>query len=109
LDDYICHYFNIAYFFQLDMDTSHMEENFSALLKDVNSVRPNREGPFITKCCLVTLPCSERLKVDYKQYIDEVGNEKEKGDEEEEDEEEEDSAVENEAEKSDVKKTSVVV
>ncbi|PNF43636.1 hypothetical protein B7P43_G00697 [Cryptotermes secundus] len=94
-------------FGKIDMDTSHLEENFSSLLKDVNSVRPNREGPFITKCCLVTLPSLERLKVDYKQYIDEVdnGNEKEKV---EEDDDENDDAVEVETERSEMNKTSVV-
>ncbi|XP_069688986.1 large ribosomal subunit protein uL1m [Periplaneta americana] len=57
---------------KLDMDVSHLEANFTALLKDVNSMRPKREGPFITKCCLVSLPSPERLKIDFSQYIDEV-------------------------------------
>jgi hypothetical protein len=83
------------------MDTAHLEENFSHLLKDVYSMKPNREGPFITKCCLVSLPSPERLKVDYKLYIDEDDNEKQE--EEEEDEEEED-----ETGKGEVKTTSVV-
>lgn len=95
-------------FGKLSMDTSHLEENFSALLKDVNSVRPNREGPFITKCCLVALPSPERLKVDYKQYIGEVDNEKEKAEEQEEDDEHDD-AVGDETDKSEVNKTSVLV
>jgi hypothetical protein len=86
------------------MDTSHLEENFSALLKDVYSVRPNREGPFITKCCLVSLPSPERLKVDHKQYIYEDDNEKEAEDKEEEGDDGED-----ETDKSEVKKASVVV
>jgi large subunit ribosomal protein L1 len=89
------------------MDTSHLEANFSALLKDVNSVRPNREGPFITKCCLVTLPFQERLKVDYKQYINEVDNDNEK-EKDEEEEDDDDDAVEDETERSEVKKTSAV-
>jgi hypothetical protein len=97
--------FYVSYLFQLDMETSHLEENFTALLKDVNSMRPNREGPFITKCCLVTVPSPERLKVDYKQYIDEVDNEDEE-EEEEEEEEEDDDAVEDETNKSKVKETS---
>jgi large subunit ribosomal protein L1 len=82
------------------MDTSHMEENFSALLKDVNSMRPNREGPFITKCCLVAPPSSERLKVDYSQYIDEDASKREEEDDEEE---------ENETDKSELEKTSAAV
>jgi len=79
------------------MDTSHLEENFSAVLKDVNSMRPNREGPFITKCCLVTPPSPERLKVDYSQYIEEDASKREEVVDEEE---------ENETDKSEMEKTS---
>ncbi|KDR21469.1 uncharacterized protein LOC110827986 [Zootermopsis nevadensis] len=86
---------------KLDMDTDHLEENFSVLLKDVYSMKPNRVGPFITKCCLVSLPSPERLKVDYNLYIDEDDNEKQE--EKEEDEEEEDETGEAEV------KSSVVV
>jgi len=82
------------------MDTSHLEENFSALLKDVNSMRPNREGPFITKCCLVAPPSPERLKVDYSQYIEEDASKREEEDDEEE---------ENETDKSELEKTSAAV
>lgn len=82
------------------MDTSHLEENFSALLKDVNSMRPNREGPFITKCCLVAPPSPERLKVDYSQYIEEDASKREEEDDEDE---------ENETDKSELEKTSAAV
>lgn len=85
------------------MDTSHLEENFCALIKNVNSVRPNREGPFITKCCLVAPPSPERLKIDYSQYIDEVSSNREE--EVVHDDEEE----ENETDKSELEKTSAVV
>jgi large subunit ribosomal protein L1 len=85
------------------MDTSHLEENFSAVLKDVYSMRPNREGQFITKCCLVAPPSPERLKVDYSQYIDEDDNKR--AEEEEHDDEEEES----ETEKSELEKTSAAV
>jgi len=78
------------------MDTAHLEENFSALLKNVNSMRPNREGPFITKCCLVAPPSPERLKVDYNQYIEEDGSKREEEDDDEE---------ENETDKSELEKT----
>jgi len=82
------------------MDTSHLEENFSALLKDVNSLRPNREGPFITKCCLVAPPSPERLKVDYNQYIEEDVSKRD---------EEEDEEGENETDKSELEETSAAV
>lgn len=84
------------------MDTSHLEENFSDLIKDVNSMRPNREGPFITKCCLVAPPSPERLKVCYSQCLDEDTSKREE--EEEHDDEEE----ENETDKSELEKTSAV-
>lgn len=87
---------------KLDMDSSQLEENFSSLLKDVNSMRPNREGPFITKCCLVAPPSPERLKVDCSQYIDE-------GDSKREEEEEHDDEEENETDKSELDKTSAAV
>lgn len=35
--------------FQLDMDEKKLEENLHALLEDVNSVRPKRDGLFITR------------------------------------------------------------
>jgi len=82
------------------MDTAHLEENFSALLKNVNSMRPNREGPFITKCCLVAPPSPERLKVDYNQYIEEDASKREEEDDEEE---------ENETDKSELEKTKAAV
>lgn len=82
------------------MDTSHLEENFSALLKNVNSMRPYREGPFITKCCLVAPPSPERLKVDYSQYVEDIASKREEEDDEEE---------ENETDKSELEKTSAAV
>jgi hypothetical protein len=85
------------------MDTAHLEENFSTLLKDVNSVRPNREGPFITKCCLVSVPSPERLKVDYSQYIDEDDDKREEKEEQGDEEEE------NETDKLELEKTSAAV
>ena len=72
-----------------------MEENFSAVLKDVNSMRPNREGPFITKCCLVAPPSPERLKVDYNRYIEEDASQREEEDDEEEENETDKSELEN--------------
>ncbi|PSN30702.1 hypothetical protein C0J52_23898 [Blattella germanica] len=71
-------------FGKLDMETSQLEENFTALLKDVHSMKPKRDGEFITKCCLVSLPSIERLKVDFKKYIGE--NEDSTSDEQSDDE-----------------------
>jgi hypothetical protein len=84
------------------MDTAHLEENFSLLLKDVHSMKPNREGPFITKCCLVSLPSPERLKVNHQLYIGEDDNEEQEKEEEEKEEEDE-------TDKEEVKTSSVVI
>lgn len=35
--------------FQLDMDAQKLEENFAAIINDINSVKPHRPGPFITR------------------------------------------------------------
>ena len=78
------------------METSHLEENFIALIEDVNSMRPKRDGPFITKCCVVCLPLKERLKINYKKYIGEEESIGLGGEEEEDDEEKSDDEIDKE-------------
>ncbi|KAJ9581903.1 hypothetical protein L9F63_003762 [Diploptera punctata] len=97
-----------AAFGKLDMETSHLEENFTTLIEDVNAMRPKREGPFITKCCLVSLPLSERLKINYSKYI---GEEETSGDvqEEDDDETEEREESDDETNKNDKKKAASAV
>lgn len=56
----------------LDMDSKHLEENLRSLLKDVNSVRPKREGRFITRVLLKSPPSSEQLKIDAFLYVPEM-------------------------------------
>lgn len=58
---------------RLDMPTEHLEANLAALLRDVNVVRPRREGRFVTRVLLRSLPSSERLKIDPFVYIPEGG------------------------------------
>lgn len=48
----------------LNMDAEHLEANIVSLLKDVDSVRPRREGKFITRALLLSPPSSETLKFD---------------------------------------------
>ncbi|XP_067004658.1 large ribosomal subunit protein uL1m [Anabrus simplex] len=79
---------------KLDMDVSHLEANFIALLKDVDSLRPKREGPFITRCLLISAPSVERLKVNLEPYLgvekdQDIRIEEEEEEEVEEEEEEE--------------------
>ncbi|XP_037953505.1 50S ribosomal protein L1 [Teleopsis dalmanni] len=56
----------------LDMETKCLEENLSALLQDVNSVRPKRDGKFITQVFLKSAPSSELLKINPFLYVPEL-------------------------------------
>lgn len=56
----------------LDMDTQHLEENVRFLLQDVNTMRPKREGRFITRVLLKSAPSSEQLKIDPFVYVPEL-------------------------------------
>jgi large subunit ribosomal protein L1 len=69
----------------LDMDSKHLEANFAALVEDLNSVRPKREGDFISRCLLWSPPSRERFKVDHKLYIKSEEKEKPARENEEED------------------------
>lgn len=56
----------------LDMDVQHLEENIRFLLQDVNTMRPKRDGRFITRVLLKSPPSSEQLKIDPFVYIPEL-------------------------------------
>lgn len=56
----------------LDMDEQKLEENIKFLLQDVNSMRPKREGRFITRVLLKSPPSSEQLKIDPFVYVPEM-------------------------------------
>lgn len=55
----------------LDMDPKHLQENLEYLLKDVDSVRPRRDGKFITRVLLKSPPSNEKLKIDPFLYVQE--------------------------------------
>lgn len=55
----------------LDMDPKHLEENLVSLLKDVDSMRPKRDGKFITRVLLKSFPSPEQLKIDPFIYVPE--------------------------------------
>uniref|UniRef100_A0A1Y9IW17 39S ribosomal protein L1, mitochondrial n=1 Tax=Anopheles minimus TaxID=112268 RepID=A0A1Y9IW17_9DIPT len=57
----------------LQMETKHLESNLSALLQDVNSMRPKREGKFVTRVLLKSPPSGENLKINPFLYIPEQG------------------------------------
>ena len=53
------------------MDTKQLEANLEALLKDINSFRPKREGRFITRVLMKSPPSKEMFKIDPFKYVDE--------------------------------------
>ncbi|XP_012541479.1 39S ribosomal protein L1, mitochondrial [Monomorium pharaonis] len=53
----------------LDMEIKQLEENFAAILQDVNDAKPRRPGPFITRARIKCLPSPEMLKVDFEPYL----------------------------------------
>lgn len=52
------------------MDVTHLEANYASLLKDIHSSRPRKDFPFITKVYLLAPPSTEKLKVNWKSYIE---------------------------------------
>lgn len=61
----------------LDMPVGNLEENFGVLIKDLESMRPRRQGTFISRCLLWSPPSSEKFKVDHDIYL--PGNKGDKG------------------------------
>lgn len=55
----------------LDMNPKHLEENLETLLKDIDKVRPRRDGQFITRVLLKCAPSPEQLKIDPFVYVPE--------------------------------------
>ncbi|CAB3251314.1 unnamed protein product [Arctia plantaginis] len=49
---------------RLNMEPKLVAENIDALLKDIQSARPKRDGLFITRCLIVSPPSPEKLKID---------------------------------------------
>lgn len=56
----------------LDMPNEELQQNFKALLLDVNSVRPKRDGPFITRCMLSSPPSVEKLQIDHLSLLNDT-------------------------------------
>ncbi|XP_020811283.1 uncharacterized protein LOC110186440 [Drosophila serrata] len=56
----------------LDMEAQKLEENIQHLLQDINTMRPKREGRFITRVLLKSPPSSEQLKIDPFVYVPEM-------------------------------------
>ncbi|XP_066582507.1 large ribosomal subunit protein uL1m [Prorops nasuta] len=81
---------------KLNMEIKQLEDNLSAILQDINTVKPKREGDFITRVYLTCPASPERLKIEYKQYLtddEKQSKKKEEEDDEDEDEDDPQSAV----------------
>lgn len=55
----------------LSMDSKQLEENLQSLLVDINTMRPKRDGRFITRVLLKSPPSREQLKIDPFVYVPE--------------------------------------
>ncbi|CAH2085194.1 unnamed protein product [Euphydryas editha] len=55
---------------RLNMETKQIAENVDALLKDIQSIRPKRDGLFITRCFLLSPPSPEKLKIDPFRHVE---------------------------------------
>ncbi|XP_045767742.1 50S ribosomal protein L1-like [Maniola jurtina] len=71
---------------RLNMDTKQVAENIDTLLKDIQSVRPKRDGLFITRCLIVSPPSSEKLKIDPFVHVERTLSKEVQEDSDDEDE-----------------------
>uniref|UniRef100_A0A1L8DRJ6 Putative 50s ribosomal protein l1 n=1 Tax=Nyssomyia neivai TaxID=330878 RepID=A0A1L8DRJ6_9DIPT len=56
----------------LNMDIDQLEKNLINILRDIDSMRPKRDGKFISRVLLKSAPSSEQFKIDPFLYINEV-------------------------------------
>ncbi|XP_050680119.1 50S ribosomal protein L1 [Leptidea sinapis] len=56
---------------RLNMDIKFVVENIDTLLKDIQSMRPKRDGRFITRCLITSPPSTENLKIDPFVHVEE--------------------------------------
>ena len=53
----------------LNMDTQELEENFSSLINDVESMRPKRDGLFIERVQISSELSKESFKINHQDYL----------------------------------------
>jgi large subunit ribosomal protein L1 len=61
----------VSQFGTLDMNPQHLEDNLSSLLKDIDIMRPKREGKFITRVWIKSPPSKERFKINPFLFVPE--------------------------------------
>ncbi|XP_015440281.1 PREDICTED: uncharacterized protein LOC107195035 [Dufourea novaeangliae] len=69
----------------LNMDLRHLQENFSAVINDVQSVKPKSDASFIQRVRITSLPSREKFKIDFEQYLPKEAQKAIEDDEEEQD------------------------
>ncbi|XP_034940695.1 39S ribosomal protein L1, mitochondrial [Chelonus insularis] len=70
-------------FGRLNMDVKQLEENFVAVIKDVEKSRPKRDGDFIFRASIESYPTTELLSVNFSKYLVEEASEVDSDNEEE--------------------------
>lgn len=65
----------------LNMEAKHLEQNFASLIDDINSMKPKRTGPFITRAFLKSPPSVERLKLNVSSFLEDEDYESESDEE----------------------------
>ncbi|XP_037975532.2 50S ribosomal protein L1 [Plutella xylostella] len=71
---------------RLNMEAKDVAENIGALLKDIQSSRPKRDGLYITRCYILSPPSSELLKIDPFVYVERTLNSEAQNESDDEDE-----------------------
>ncbi|XP_004926849.1 large ribosomal subunit protein uL1 [Bombyx mori] len=71
---------------RLNMEPKQVAENIGKLLKDVQAVRPKRDGLFVTRCLLVSPPSTEQLMIDPFVFVDRTLSKEVQDDSDDEDE-----------------------
>ncbi|XP_015117491.1 39S ribosomal protein L1, mitochondrial [Diachasma alloeum] len=72
---------------KLSMDPKDLEENFKAVVQDVNKMKPKRDDPFICRTSLKGAATHETLKLDFEQYLDQPTKADDESDDSDEEEE----------------------
>ncbi|CAK9795933.1 50S ribosomal protein L1 [Anthophora plagiata] len=53
----------------LDMDLKQLEENFLALIQDIEKMKPKLAEPFIQRIHVTSIPSTERFKINFEEYL----------------------------------------
>ncbi|XP_063974365.1 large ribosomal subunit protein uL1m [Diachasmimorpha longicaudata] len=71
----------------LAMDSKELEQNFEAVIQDVNKMKPKGDGPFLWRTSLMSAVTQEALKVDFEQYFEQATKTDDQSDDSDDEEE----------------------